>query len=168
MYGFIMGKSFWIGTIIGLVAGASAAGGYMHFSLKAEREYSASLVAKINQDGSNSASTTNDKLSDKADSVTQEINADMTSILTKVFGTTKLASDTEVSQNSLLIYSVPRMVVSADIKAVGDQLTAAGYKNIQMGQKNIFAQKGQQFIANVSINSDLGDEGRFLIRVLIY
>lgn len=166
-----MGKNFWTGLIVGLLVGSFAVGSYSYVIVKAEREYSGKSADKINQNSSASLATTSATLADNADSVTQETHADMLSILADVFGETNLLSDTEVQAvqpNSLLIYSVPRMIVSDDIAAIRDQLALKGYENIEVGKQNIFAQKGQQSITNVSINSDLDDEGRFLIRVLVY
>jgi MFS superfamily sulfate permease-like transporter len=171
-----------VGVTVGLVVGAIATGLYMYVMVRSEREYSTklanSLVSQAEQSigkGSLSdlASFTDAKLAPAADSTTETLHNEIVGLLKTIFVQTRLVEDLEqknqVTQpHSLLIYAVPRMITPGDLSKIENQLGLLGYKNVEHTKQTIAAQTGIDYTTNITISADVNDEGRFLMRVLVY
>lgn len=112
-------------------------------------------------------------LDEKSDAITQETHTELITIFKDVFGQARLVENVEqqnqiVQPNSLLIYAVSRKIIKDDLKRITEELSKLQYKNIELNSHGILAQKGVQYITNISVNADVNDEGRFIIRVLVY
>lgn len=112
-------------------------------------------------------------LDTKSDTITQETHSELITIFKDVFGQARLVEDAEqqnqiVQSNSLLIYAVARTITKDDLTKIATELGKIQYKSVELTTNAILAQKGVQYITHLSINADVNDEGRFIIRVLVY